>query len=99
MYTKLTRESFLNEELLNGGKKKMNFFENFLFVLSYYLKFILKRFRRTKQMESDLLSSFDMVLLLKPRDENMGNVFKKPLAYRVKLVPENLQNEDDTGSD
>ena len=50
-------------------------------------------------MDSDLLNSFDMVLLLKPKDENVGNAFKKPLAYRVKLVPENLQNEDDAGSD
>ena len=50
-------------------------------------------------MDSDLLNSFDLLLLLKPRDENIANVFKKPLAYRVKLVPENLQNEDDAGSD
>lgn len=47
---------------------------------------MFNRFRRTKQLESDIINSFDMLLVLKPRDEGLASVYSKPIAYKVKLV-------------
>lgn len=57
------------------------------------------RFRRTKQMESDLMNAFDVIMVLKPRDDGLFSGLKKTLVYRAQLVPATIPNDSEANLD